>query len=748
MAFLITHHFDMQLQRESNKKIISLNDSLILGSGGEARVYELPNEDTLVAKVYHKPTDVRARKLATMLANPPVDPMAKHKHVSIAWPIDQLRAANGSRQIVGFLMPRVADMYPIIDFYNPRTRRQQCPLFNYFYLHRTAHNLAAAVRAIHECGYVIGDVNESNILVADTALVTLVDTDSFQVCDLDNGSVYRCPVGKPDFTPPELQGKNFADIDRAPAHDLFGLAVLIFQLLMEGIHPFAGIFEGEGEPPPYEKRISSGHFPYGRWRKRRVPYSPTPTALPFGVVHPLLRKLFVRCFVKGHSKPRTRTTAREWQLALEEAENELVTCSVNDQHRYGRHLNSCPWCERTKQLNGRDPFPSPSATQKPLSGASSLSTAHKPSGFQPFHLRSGVVANSLSELATKIDANWEDGKYHLYQGDLANWLGAIGRADIASKARNIISTESDKDIGIEKFLQSFDTDAPPAPELKVSDTTLNFGKVNVEAIPKEKYVKTFRIFNSSRGHLFGTVSSSESWLQINVAKFSDNNTTVTAKATQPGSRANIIVTSNGGTVTIPIMMNPTYTWFKTVLIAGMIGVGIASGFRLFAAAPLWVLSKDIWGWFPNSLLHLKELLDSWYNTENMVGEKFCIILLALSIPSMAGLLVAQLWKKLKFKMTLPISLSIWSSICFALTFIICPFSLIAVWGIDFAIQPSFSFISSISICGWGITGLLIGFAIGLLKWLRKIRKTLMYPVVIGGLLFAFFLFWAVGTIIG
>ena len=43
--------------------------------------------------------------------------------------------------------------------------------------------------------------NESNILVTDTALVTLVDTDSFQVREPHNGGVYRCPVGKPEFTP-------------------------------------------------------------------------------------------------------------------------------------------------------------------------------------------------------------------------------------------------------------------------------------------------------------------------------------------------------------------------------------------------------------------------------------------------------------------------------------------------------------------------------------------------------------------
>lgn len=59
-----------------------------------------------------------------------------------------------------------------------------------------------------------------------------------------------------------------------------------------------------------------------------------------------------------------RPNAQTWQAALKEAENALVTCSVNNQHRYGNHLNICPWCERTVRLGGRDPFPSWQAVQK------------------------------------------------------------------------------------------------------------------------------------------------------------------------------------------------------------------------------------------------------------------------------------------------------------------------------------------------------------------------------------------------
>ncbi len=339
-----------------NQKTTSINLTMSLGRGGEACIYTVPTDINLVAKIYHQPSLEQARKLEVMLTHPPENPTANLGHISIAWPTELLRSSDGSGSVVGFLMPRIRGMRPSIDFYNPRTRRQYCPLFNYQYLLRSARNLAAAFAALHASGYCLGDVNESNILVSDTALVTVVDTDSFQVSDPDNNVIYRCPVGKPEFTPPELQNKTFAQCDRVVAHDLFGLAVLIFQLLMEGAHPFSGIFQGSGEPPTYEGRIAQGHFTYSQ--KRRVPYIPTPISPPWQILHPSLQQLFVRCFEDGHNNPQLRPTAQNWLFALAETENSLISCTSNPQHRYSNHLRNCPWCERRLQLGGRDPFPS------------------------------------------------------------------------------------------------------------------------------------------------------------------------------------------------------------------------------------------------------------------------------------------------------------------------------------------------------------------------------------------------------
>ncbi len=349
----------MRLHLEATGETVELGESDQLAAGGEARIFVHPHDPAQVIKVWHKPTADRACKVRTMLANPPADPMAAQGHVAIAWPTGVVRL--GGPTVVGFVMPRVQGVRPVIDYFNPKTRLQHSPLFNGFYLHRTARNLATAMRALHERGYVIGDLNECNILASETALVTMVDTDSFQVWDAASGTLFRCRVGRPEFTPPELQGRSFAQINREPVHDHFGLGILIFQLLMEGTHPFAGVYRGAGEPPPLPARIAAGHFPHGG--DPAVPYAAMPAAPRFEWLHPVLQNLFCRCFRDGHQQPELRPDPLSWQFGLEEAELNLVSCHDNQQHIFSNHLTACPWCERAAMLGGRDPFPSVAAVQ-------------------------------------------------------------------------------------------------------------------------------------------------------------------------------------------------------------------------------------------------------------------------------------------------------------------------------------------------------------------------------------------------
>ena len=284
-----------------------------------------------------------------MLANPPVDPMKSKNHISIAFPQDLL--IDGGGNCVGFLMPAVRSSRELPSIYHPRLRKKNAPGFNWYYLHVTALNTAWIIQAIHEKGYVLGDIKPQNILVNDRALVAVIDTDSFQVRDSKTGKVYRCTVGSDGFTPVELLGKDFSTTDQTEICDRFRLAVLIHYLLF-GYHPFSGEWMGAGESPEQTELIRKGLWYGGNNSLIR----PSQTTIPLDVVHPEIKQLFLKCFNDGHASPHLRPSAEDWHNALQVAVNDLTACDKVDSHHYSRNYGKCYWCERSVTL-GVDIFP-------------------------------------------------------------------------------------------------------------------------------------------------------------------------------------------------------------------------------------------------------------------------------------------------------------------------------------------------------------------------------------------------------
>ena len=344
------------LYRRSNGQALSVRSDRLIGSGGEGSVYSLDELPDLVAKVYLRPSRSIGLKLTLMVDNPPEMP-AGSGHVSIAWPVDTLCDAlpTSRENVVGFLMPRIGFGQPVNQCYSPFARRQKFPHYNYKHLCAVAINIAIAVNAIHAQNYVIGDLNETNIMVNENGLVTLIDTDSFQVIDQSDGTVFRSPVGKAEYTPAELQGHSFDAVDRDQYHDRFGLAVIIFQLLMEGRHPYVGRYLGQDEPPAIEDSISRGYFLHSE--NRAVPFVDGPGYMPWASLDGSIGDLFRLCFETGHDRRTVRPTPAMWEETVTQAARSLATCRQNPQHLYFGHNAACSWCERRNMLGGRDPFP-------------------------------------------------------------------------------------------------------------------------------------------------------------------------------------------------------------------------------------------------------------------------------------------------------------------------------------------------------------------------------------------------------
>ena len=297
-----------------------------IGRGGEARIASVIGTSE-VAKIYHKQPSIEKSDKLRILRSINNDQLKTFTALPT-----RLLFEHSRKQLAGFAMPHACQKQPIFQLIGPKSRKQLFPDKDYRFLSFVALNVARAFATIHSLGLIVGDVNESGLLVGSDGKVFLIDCDSFQV--RQNGRSFLCEVGVPGFTPPELQGRELR-VERTIQHDCFGLAVLIFQLLFMGRHPFVGRFTGAGEMP-MERAIAESRFAFAS--RPSLQMSPPIDSLQLQEVGNL-SGLFERSFLT-----RQRPEARNWVVALDEFQKTLRCCSANSSHWFAAAANSCPWC--------------------------------------------------------------------------------------------------------------------------------------------------------------------------------------------------------------------------------------------------------------------------------------------------------------------------------------------------------------------------------------------------------------------
>ena len=175
--------------------------------------------------------------------------------------------------------------------------------------------------------------------MSEDATVRLIDCDSFQV--IAPGARFLCEVGVEAFTPPELQGRSYVGLVQTPNHDAFRLAVMTFQLLFMGRHPFAGRYLGPGEMN-LGRAIAEHRFAYSVTNRAMSMDRPRHAIISVG--WPSYGR-HVRIGILPVCASVGRPASQDWIDSLALLEKCLKRCAHNHSHWYPDHAAKCPWCE-------------------------------------------------------------------------------------------------------------------------------------------------------------------------------------------------------------------------------------------------------------------------------------------------------------------------------------------------------------------------------------------------------------------
>ncbi len=303
---------------------------LLNRGGASGRIFSVCDRPDLVAKIFHntdKSTTNRKKLQAMLLNKPNFAPVETDgvQYTQIAWPEAILEDEKGF--CVGYMMPLINMSEAVsLDHLMQKAIRKKLGLSDkYAYRIFAAYNVASMVTALHKCGHYIVDLKPSNVSVyKSNMLVAMVDCDGFSI----KGDRARYPA---EFVTEEYiypEGMHLSCEEMGEEQDKFALAVIIFRLLNNGIHPFSGTpRKNDAEMLTIQNRIENYHYAYGLWPDKYQ--APHPYSL-----HEYFDKATLEMFERAFTKGADRPTAYEWQEHLWKLMHNLRQCKNNPNHVY------------------------------------------------------------------------------------------------------------------------------------------------------------------------------------------------------------------------------------------------------------------------------------------------------------------------------------------------------------------------------------------------------------------------------
>lgn len=299
----------------------TLDVSTRLGRGATASVYKVTiNGKSYAVKIYNKPDQVDWAKISAMTELGERDEY--QFALTHAWPVGLIQKDG---QNVGFAMPLYdLGLFTTLDHYYDnllRNKIKDTQLLALPNLVLIAKNLCIELDKLHKKSIYLVDIKPQNIVVNTTTNeVVLLDCDGFSI-DKD-GVRYPASLISADYIAPEVTINKLSPKTLGLGQDLYGISVLIFQILNRGLHPFSGKLKKDISATTNDDKAAFGYYAYGADANPNI----APHVSSLHSMWPLsISTLLEKCFTSGE-----RVSASEWISTFNEIERNkgYVRCDV------------------------------------------------------------------------------------------------------------------------------------------------------------------------------------------------------------------------------------------------------------------------------------------------------------------------------------------------------------------------------------------------------------------------------------
>ena len=302
---------------------LSLKKADVVTHGGEGVIYRFTRNPNILIKVCKPETLADTKKLALFRTR--LAAMMRLKECReapfLAWPLMPVMDAHGAP--IGFVMRKCLGR-TLRALFAPMQVQRFFPGWNRLHVTQVALNFLDAVRMLAKQKVLVNDFNPGNFLVDKNGLVRLIDCDSFQI-PVESGAPLMTRTFTPEFCAPELLlHPELFDKPRTPEQVRFSLAIVIYMILMSGLHPYARC--GGGDPA---ENLKSGKCPLDKDSGVRLPVSWHKSV---SWLTPGLRDCFKQMFTVGFAHPEKRPLLGEMHAEIENFITVMKT-SKNDNQR-------------------------------------------------------------------------------------------------------------------------------------------------------------------------------------------------------------------------------------------------------------------------------------------------------------------------------------------------------------------------------------------------------------------------------